>query len=405
MASRRAKFLVLAATIVAGSLGLLALEPDPTTVAGPIGDCNSSDRQRRIDGCTALIASGDLQGSTLAVALSLRADALVGDKQWDRAIEDLRQVKALLPDDPQTKFRLSEVLTLRASTGRADKRWATAVTDYELAIAEVSSNVEAWHGLVATLYEWDHLEEAISQSKKAFSLLPLDGFIRLQRSTLLRVRAQTLGAGGNLQAVIENLDMALVHGGSERQINRELARAYLSASELSKAHDTIAKNDGVGRNRDDMLISAQILIAMKNPKLAMTEIEGVLSAYPNSGVALALRAVAKEMTGDLDGAQADYRQAAVHDRDIPVSAAKRELRLQIRNDDSTTRTFLVVGDGERQVRSLKPSEQLALSCVAPCHISFENGEHRASVGESGTAFSFQFANGEFIWLETPGAVR
>lgn len=102
---------------------------DASVSNDPIADCNSSDRDRKLRGCTALISQADLPSAARAVALSRRADGYLAVGDFERTVADLTEADKLQPSDELTRKRLSFAHYMRGLAHSKHKRHDQAIAD------------------------------------------------------------------------------------------------------------------------------------------------------------------------------------------------------------------------------------------------------------------------------------
>jgi tetratricopeptide (TPR) repeat protein len=295
-------------------------EPDPTAVAGPIGDCNSSDRQRRIEGCTKLIEAGDVQGSTLAVVLSLRADAYVGAGEWDKALRDLHKATSADPANKLADIRASGVLVLRGNQRLAtgDKRLAAG--DYQMATSSHPDNVEAWINRIKLAFESENIAEAIALGHLAIKSAPEN--IGLKRILAALLHERGARRAGNITAdTFKDFDEATALDPSNQLILIDKARAYLSAGEYANA--SVAAASVIERDGSHVaarLLRAEAHIRGGTSDRALEDLNKVIEFEPRNAFAHALRGAVYDASGNRDAAGRDYQAAASIDPKMPTAS-------------------------------------------------------------------------------------
>lgn len=214
--------------------------------ADPLADCNSDEDTRRLAGCSALIAQGDLPSVSLAMAYSRRSDAHLAAQDFDKAITDRSAASTHEPNDADLKKRLIHAYGLRAADRRAIGDLDGAIADYTEAVrldpqhheflaarSVVNLQKADYEGAIADLETASRLDAANATYRSALArILEERGVAHLQAKDFDRAIADFTKAM-ELEPSRESL---FLHRGAAREQNGQLALAlsdYFQAKRIN----------------------------------------------------------------------------------------------------------------------------------------------------------------------------
>ena len=234
--------------------------------------------------------------------------------EHDRALEELKEIVRAFPEDHNAFFELGNFF-LRASQPNE------AIGSYAHALKLNAQFAEASHNLGLAYTMTGRTDKAVHAFKAAVALKP--DFLE---SHLCLASAQI--ETGNAAAAAARLEALW-------QINRDnprllylLAAANLKTGEHLKA--TIFANEGLKLTPNDRalrLLRAEILVAQRQYPQGIEEYDKLLAEAPDDTLALDNRGLARQMTGDMEGAMEDFNRALEIEPDNATALTNRGMLL------------------------------------------------------------------------------
>jgi tetratricopeptide (TPR) repeat protein len=238
-------------------------------------------------------------------------------REKEKALEELKEIARAFPANPAAFLELGNFF-LRNS-------WPLeAAASYFHAIKLDPNSHEARHNLGLAYIMSRDFEKATAQLEAAVSLKP-----EHLESHLVLASAQ-METGKPRQAAMRLESLWKINRANPRLLYL-LAAANLKIGEHLKAMLFI--NEGLKAAPGDRamrLLKAEILIAQSQYAPGIKEYDALLAEKPDNAFVLGNRGLARQMTGDADGAMQDFDRALELEPDNPVALVNRGLLLALR---------------------------------------------------------------------------
>lgn len=197
------------------------------------GGCRSADPQRRVEGCSVVIAHLRSEPAhNKLTAYFNRGEAYLALGQYDKAVGDLSQALEFAPKSAQT-------LIARAAAYKAKGDLDKAMADYDAALAASSKNAQASLGRGAIYYGKADYDKAIADFSQSIQFDP-------KQAAAYEARASAYRAKGELDKALPDLH----RGGRQRQARRlgaDRARHLLPVARRSRSrHRRFSGRDRAG---------------------------------------------------------------------------------------------------------------------------------------------------------------
>jgi tetratricopeptide (TPR) repeat protein len=302
-----------------------------------------TEAKARQEACEKVIASGQVSGKDLAVALAVRGNALMAKHNNDKAIAAFSAAHDADPDNPG-------ILDARGLAYERKGQDDLAMADYNLALQQ-RPNFAAVYNNRGTIYlRKGALQSAFDDFNASIKYAPNAFIAYTNRARVLTMNKDFDGALADFAAA-EKIDP------TARQIGSNRCRTYTA---MGKFDDAIADCTGVIEKlpkwQFPLVNRADAYLAKGNLDLALKDFNAVLALNPNNVRAHAGRGQLFEKRRDLAQARADYRSAAyaltpfdeIEVAQARATAQERLAALAPQGPEGTTATrriALVIGNG------------------------------------------------------------
>jgi tetratricopeptide (TPR) repeat protein len=182
--------------VLSAAIGLPALAQDYERLSRQCYEDSSPDR--RIEGCSAVIAGGFAGRKDLATAFKNRGNAYDDRRQYDRAIEDYDHAVAINPKD-------ADAFNNRGTSHRALGQYDLAIQDYDQAIRLIPNSAMALNNRCFAKALVGQLEQALADCNESLHLRPGD--------------ANALASRGFAYLKLKRYDAAIADDDAELKIN------------------------------------------------------------------------------------------------------------------------------------------------------------------------------------------
>jgi tetratricopeptide (TPR) repeat protein len=185
--------------------------------------CNGEGTtDQQISGCTAVIASGNFTGKSLAIAFTLRGNAYFNEMQYDHAIQDFGEAIRLNPQDPDGFYN-------RALVYKNKSEYDSAILDFDQAIRLNPSFAQAFNKRGEAYQLKGQRDRAIEDFDQAIRLDPQDADAYSNRAIVYQGR-------GQYDRAIQDFDQAI-------RINPRDEQAYRNRGAVKKKKGDVAGGD------------------------------------------------------------------------------------------------------------------------------------------------------------------
>ena len=141
--------------------------PPPVHAADAWDDCASNDTERRIRGCTRVLARKKMERADRAAAYYNRAMSYLDKEEYDRALADIDEAIAFNSKD-------ADSYNLRGQAHFGKKEFHVAIKDFDKAIALNKKDLTFFFNRGLSLIETGDLNRAIADFNAALKLDPKD---------------------------------------------------------------------------------------------------------------------------------------------------------------------------------------------------------------------------------------
>src|SRR5665213_2587671 len=357
--------------LFASALALLAAAP---ALADDMEICRDKDKQvdpkARLDACERIIATGQATGKDLAAALFGRGIALVGKRDYDKAIVAFSAAHDADPD----------------STGMIDWRGVAyerkgqddlAMADYNLALQKRPKFGAAYNNRGTLYMRKGALQSALDDLNLAVQYAPAMYIAHTNRAHVLIINKDYDGALADLDAA-QQIDPA----GPQAPTYR--CQVY---SAMGKFAEAITACNGVIEKQPKyqfaLISRAQAYLAKGDLDAALKDFNTVLGFNPNNVRAHEGRGQLFEKKHNLEQARADYRSAAYaltpfDELDVAMARTAARDRLAALTPQGSTgstarRVALIIGNGAyKNVHALdNPPRDAKLVAAALHDVGFQ----------------------------------
>ncbi|WP_194479227.1 tetratricopeptide repeat protein [Bradyrhizobium sp. CCBAU 53338] len=329
----------------------------------PAEDCNSTDPQRIIIGCTAIIEKGGLNDRDKALAYSRRSDANMKARTFDRAIADRKKALDLQPDDPTYKLRLSGAYQVRAEAVANSNRNA-AIEDLTEAIRIDPTNTDARLQRSAQYASQDKLDAAIQDAETAVKGSGESSANTDWLSSLLVWRAAQLLQSADLARAIELLNKATQVPPKKPELLVLRANAYAARGDYGLAiadySDALSlKPDYV----DALLYRGEMYSRTGQLTRGLSDYDAAIKLDSKNVNALLARAVAREINGQFEGAAQDYARVVALDSKDTVA---KEGMVRAKQEQEASVRLEKLSREQASITEITPAKNAALSPTFNC---------------------------------------
>jgi tetratricopeptide (TPR) repeat protein len=318
-------------------------------VAGPLlGDDVATCRERqtdfkaRLDACERIIATGQVKGKDLAVALAVRGEGLSQKRDYDKA---LAAFSSAVEADPEN----IRIVNGRGWTYERKGEDDLAMADYNLALQKQPNFALAYNNRGTLFLRKGALQSALDDFNAALKYAPSMYFAHANR--------------GRVLALNKEFDAALADFAEAIRIDANAPLAFtlrcVAYIDMGRFDDAIADCNSVINKVPNAQYAmgrrAEAYMGKGNLDAALKDLNAVLALNPNNVRAHMDRGKLFERRGDLAQARADYRSAAfalTKFDELDVAMARRSaqerlsaLTAQGPGTNTGRRIALIVGNG------------------------------------------------------------
>jgi tetratricopeptide (TPR) repeat protein len=357
--------------LFASALALLVVAP---ALADDMEICRDKDKQvdpkARLDACEKIIAAGQATGKDLAAALFGRGIALVGKRDYDKAIVALGAAHDADPDN-------TGIIDWRGIAYERKGQDDLAMADYNLALQKRPKFGAAYNNRGTLYMRKGALQSALDDLNLAVQYAPAMYIAHTNRAHVLIINKDYDGALADLDAA-QQIDPA----GPQAPTYR--CQVY---SAMGKFAEAIAACSGVIEKQPKLqfaLVSrAQAYLAKGDLDAALKDFNTVLGFNPNNVRAHEGRGQLFEKKHNLEQARADYRSAAYaltpfDELDVAMARTAARDRLAALTPQGPTgsnarRVALIIGNGAyKNVHALdNPPRDAKLVAAALNDVGFQ----------------------------------
>jgi tetratricopeptide (TPR) repeat protein len=279
---------------LASTLALPALADDMDT-------CRDKDKQAepaaRLDACEKVIASGQVSGKDLAIALGTRGNALINKRDYDKAIVALNAAHDADPDN-------AGILNLRGISYERKGQDDLALADYDLALQKRPTFGVPYNNRGTIQVHRKALQSALDDFNLSIKYAPKFLLGYTNRARLRTVSKDFDGALADY-AEAEKIDPAAPQIASNRCLTYGMMGKYEQA--FADCNGLVQKQPN---NQFAIVTRGDVYVMKGDFDAALKDYNQVLQTNPNNVRAHAGRGQIYERRNDLDQARADYRSAA-----------------------------------------------------------------------------------------------
>ena len=308
--------------------------------------CRDKDKQSdpavRLAACEKVIASGQVTGKDLAIALVARGAAQATKRDYDKAIVAF---SAAIDADPDN----ANILDWRGIAYERKGQDDLAMADYNLALQKRPKFGAAYNNRGSIYMHKGALQSALDDLNLAVKYAPNMYIAHTNRAHILIINKDFDGALADL-ATAQQIDPTLPQAPSRR------CQAYIAMGKfdeaLAECNSVIEKQP---KNQPVLINRAETYLAKGDLDASLKDFNTVLGFNPNNVCAHEGRGRLFEKKHDLEQARADYRSAAyalTPSDELDVARARTAARdrlaaltPQAPAGNTARRVALIIGNG------------------------------------------------------------
>jgi tetratricopeptide (TPR) repeat protein len=355
--------------VVASFTPVMADDPAPRSDLDSCRD-RQTEAKARLDACEKLIAAGQASGKDLAGALTVRGNALITKRDYDKAVAAFTAAHDADPDNVGPLISRGWAYEQKGDDERA-------MADFDLALRMRPNAALALNNRGSIFLRQGALQSALDDFNAALKINPNQYYAHNNRGHVLMINRDYEGALAEF-AEAERIDPAAIGHHNHR------CQTYAALGQFDRA---LAECNGViermPKQQFTLTTRADVYLAEGDLDAALKDYNFVLEINSNNVRAHLGRGRLFEKKGDLAQARADYRSASfalTPFDEIDTAMARRMARDKLAILEAQTpvaaggrRVALIVGNGAyRHVPALdNPPRDARLIAAALKEVGFE----------------------------------